>query len=117
MQMARNHGLMGPDTGSAALKIALSCRSRVIARAFRAEGPENGPQGTGMTAKSLGVSFCTQPELTRQTVFELRRCCAGSVQIVAPVSRSLQQFRFFICMALRSGCCRRAQEALARRCP
>ena len=46
MQMARKHGLMGPDTGFAVLKIALPCRSRVIARAFRAEGPENCPQGT-----------------------------------------------------------------------
>ena len=52
MRMARNHGLMGPDTDSAALKIALSCRSRVVARAFRAEGPGNGLQGTGMTAEN-----------------------------------------------------------------
>ena len=45
IQMARNHGLIGRDTGSTALKSALSCRSWVIARAFGVEGPENRRQG------------------------------------------------------------------------
>ena len=62
IQTARNHDFTGPDTGPAALKEALSCCSGVIAREFRAEGPENSTQRTANDPDMLRVSFRPQPE-------------------------------------------------------
>ena len=48
--------------GFVALKEALSRRSRAIARAFPAEGPEIGPRRTATDPKMPGASFRAQPE-------------------------------------------------------